>query len=449
MLISVTAQYCQDNPQKLLRDRNKEITGVITKKTFNALLDMKYMKSVVDPGEAVGIVAGQSVGEPSTQMTLNTFHLAGHSTKNVTLGIPRLREIVMTASNHISTPTMTLHLNPELLEEGGERFAKSISKLTLAEVIDAVNVGEKVDKGVGYRTAKIYDIRLEFFPSEEYQTQYAIEVQDIQRTLEFKFIPRLAKAIKKELTSKGNAKLLKSSAAQPEVGNSSRVIEDAPSRPRGEWEGGEDDEEDDGDDDDDATSSKQRQNRAEAISYDAPDDEEEVIAREARRESTPDEDMEDEGFEGSPRASPDKGDPLDQNDDEDQPSNSDIVAAKEREERIMAKIPSLTRFAFDDKGGQWCELRLEVSLLFQSTKPNQVKLTFQRTVRCQHSQTPNAQPRRRRMPQRRHPVHPQPGLLHRLHRNRSRPNHRRRNQHLHRHHGRRQPHRHARLPEFP
>ena len=94
---------------------------------------MKYMKSVVDPGEAVGIVAGQSVGEPSTQMTLNTFHLAGHSTKNVTLGIPRLREIVMTASSHISTPSMTLHLIPEINKEDGEKFAKGITKVTLAE----------------------------------------------------------------------------------------------------------------------------------------------------------------------------------------------------------------------------------------------------------------------------------------------------------------------------
>jgi DNA-directed RNA polymerase I subunit RPA1 len=42
---------------------------------------MKYLNSVIEPGEAVGIVASQSVGEPSTQMTLNTFHLAGHSGK--------------------------------------------------------------------------------------------------------------------------------------------------------------------------------------------------------------------------------------------------------------------------------------------------------------------------------------------------------------------------------
>ena len=56
---------------------------------------VKYMRSLANPGEAVGCVAAQSLGEPSTQMTLNTFHLAGHGGANVTLGIPRLREILM------------------------------------------------------------------------------------------------------------------------------------------------------------------------------------------------------------------------------------------------------------------------------------------------------------------------------------------------------------------
>lgn len=66
------------------------------------------MRALMSPGEAVGCVAAQSIGEPSTQMTLNTFHLAGHGEKNVTLGIPRLREILMTATKKQKTPTMSL-----------------------------------------------------------------------------------------------------------------------------------------------------------------------------------------------------------------------------------------------------------------------------------------------------------------------------------------------------
>lgn len=62
------------------------------------------MKAYVDPGENVGLLAAQSIGEPSTQMTLNTFHFAGRGEMNVTLGIPRLREILMTSGKKIATP---------------------------------------------------------------------------------------------------------------------------------------------------------------------------------------------------------------------------------------------------------------------------------------------------------------------------------------------------------
>jgi hypothetical protein len=68
---------------------------------FRALLQLKFMSALAAPGEAVGVIAAQSVGEPSTQMTLNTFHMAGRGEANVTLGIPRLREILMTAAPRI------------------------------------------------------------------------------------------------------------------------------------------------------------------------------------------------------------------------------------------------------------------------------------------------------------------------------------------------------------
>jgi DNA-directed RNA polymerase I subunit RPA1 len=58
-------------------------------------MHFKFQSSIVNPGEPVGVLAAQSVGEPSTQMTLNTFHFAGRGDMNVTLGIPRLREILM------------------------------------------------------------------------------------------------------------------------------------------------------------------------------------------------------------------------------------------------------------------------------------------------------------------------------------------------------------------
>jgi DNA-directed RNA polymerase I subunit RPA1 len=317
------------------------------------------MKSVVDPGEAVGVIAGQSVGEPSTQMTLNTFHLAGHSANNVTMGIPRLREIVMTASKQMSTPTMTLHLNPELTKKEGENFAKGITKLTLAEVMEEASVSERVEQKADGERAKVYDVKLDLFPSEEYKSAYAIEVVNVLRSIEFRFIPQLLKAITKELKHFGD-KGSKLGAEGSKVGESVGPI---PSHTEKTRRGGDDDEddEDEDDEDEDATNTKQKLNRGEAISYAAPDEGEEAIAREAQRDSTPDADIMDEGYGGSPRENQED----DANEDDDGSNNENervalAVLAKEREQRITAKHVEITKFSFDDKGGSWCKIRLEV-----------------------------------------------------------------------------------------
>ncbi len=73
----------------------------------------RYNRSIVNPGEMVGTLAAQSIGEPATQMTLNTFHFAGVSSKsNVTRGIPRLQELLSTSSN-LASPSVKVYLNSE------------------------------------------------------------------------------------------------------------------------------------------------------------------------------------------------------------------------------------------------------------------------------------------------------------------------------------------------
>lgn len=76
------------------------------------LVSADYKHSQVEPCEAVGVVAAQSIGEPGTQMTMRTFHYAGVAEINVTLGLPRLIEIV-DARKIPSTPTMTIKLAPD------------------------------------------------------------------------------------------------------------------------------------------------------------------------------------------------------------------------------------------------------------------------------------------------------------------------------------------------
>ncbi|KAL6754081.1 hypothetical protein V8C86DRAFT_2713077 [Haematococcus lacustris] len=73
-------------------------------------VESRFNQAQANPGECVGTVAAQSLGEPTTQMTLNTFHFAGVSAKNVTLGVPRLTEIINLAKN-IKTPSLSVYLD--------------------------------------------------------------------------------------------------------------------------------------------------------------------------------------------------------------------------------------------------------------------------------------------------------------------------------------------------
>ncbi|KAI1780577.1 beta and beta-prime subunits of DNA dependent RNA-polymerase [Hypoxylon cercidicola] len=342
------SNYIKSNKDGLIKEKGEKNSGatLIPRKYAEKIFHSKYLSSLVEPGEAVGIVAGQSVGEPSTQMTLNTFHLAGHSAKNVTLGIPRLREVLMTASDHISTPSMTLILNEELSEADGETFAKAISILPLSHVLNKATVKERVGKGIGHRLAKMFDIHLEFFPSEEYSKTYAIGISDVLDTLEIKFLPKLEQFIQKEFKAKEHS----DGAAVPEVGAKSGTVEmaaanaDAVARD-------EDDDDDDGDDDD-ATNAKQRANRTQAVSYGANDDDDDEIQRRMEREASPEdvEEPEDEGFGGSPPPP---------SDDEDEGSNKKKNGASGREMRVKERTPAVSRFECDEKKGEWCDFTLE------------------------------------------------------------------------------------------
>lgn len=88
--------------------------AIVEPERFKEMYYYKYLKSLVHSGENVGTIAAQSIGEPSTQMTLNTFHLAGHGGANMTLGIPRLKEILMTTPTNIKTPVMQVPFRKEL-----------------------------------------------------------------------------------------------------------------------------------------------------------------------------------------------------------------------------------------------------------------------------------------------------------------------------------------------
>ncbi|MGQ9759078.1 MAG: DNA-directed RNA polymerase subunit A'' [Candidatus Methanomethylicaceae archaeon] len=98
-----------------------------------------YIRALVEPGEAAGTVAAQSVGEPGTQMTLRTFHYAGVRELNVTLGLPRLIEIV-DAHKTPSTPTMTIKLDEDhkySLEKAKE-VASRIERIAVENIAKSI-----------------------------------------------------------------------------------------------------------------------------------------------------------------------------------------------------------------------------------------------------------------------------------------------------------------------
>ena len=148
-------------------------------------------------------------------MTLNTFHFAGelllgtlstffsfpcvgHGAANVTLGIPRLREIVMTASQKPKTPSMAMTVRPGISLSDVDTFCKKASRLVLSQVVDSVTVKERLTvNGDARRTEFTIDIT--FFPQDEYEAEYDVEPSEILSAFATKFPLILKKEIQADM----------------------------------------------------------------------------------------------------------------------------------------------------------------------------------------------------------------------------------------------------------
>jgi DNA-directed RNA polymerase subunit A" len=134
-----------DFPESYIEDLSKAyVTHDLEDEELEKLIrkfKQAYDRARVEAGEAVGTVAAQSVGEPGTQMTMRTFHYAGVTELNVTLGLPRLIEIV-DARKDIATPTMDIYFDEERRndEEFVRTLANKIGKSTINDVISDFNL---------------------------------------------------------------------------------------------------------------------------------------------------------------------------------------------------------------------------------------------------------------------------------------------------------------------
>jgi DNA-directed RNA polymerase subunit A' len=135
--------------EELKRDLGKE---ELTRKGVDKVIELtleNYKRALVEPGEAVGIVAAQSIGEPGTQMTLRTFHYAGVREQNVTLGLPRLIEIV-DARRMPSTPIMSIYLDKEHGEskKKATEVAREVISTNLQDITKAMYVDPELGEVV-------------------------------------------------------------------------------------------------------------------------------------------------------------------------------------------------------------------------------------------------------------------------------------------------------------
>ena len=115
------------------------------KKSLIYLLDtilLAYKKSIVSPGEMVGMIAAQSIGEPTTQMTLNTFHFAGVASKsNVTRGVPRIEEILSLSENP-KNPSCTIFLPKNIYTNQNEakKILHEIEHTKLRDIVKGISI---------------------------------------------------------------------------------------------------------------------------------------------------------------------------------------------------------------------------------------------------------------------------------------------------------------------
>ena len=129
-------------PQSVVAEIANRIEGVdIPNKLLEKMIDLtceRFQTHSVDPNESVGILAAQSIGEPGTQMTMRTFHYAGVAEMNVTLGLPRLIEIV-DARRVPSTPIMEIHLE-DSVHDDLDRVREIASNIERTNLIDIADV---------------------------------------------------------------------------------------------------------------------------------------------------------------------------------------------------------------------------------------------------------------------------------------------------------------------
>lgn len=191
---------------KISEKFDKAITTAVKshskKGLLRSFLESRYQLAAAQAGDAVGILAAQGVGEPSTQMTLNTFHHAGSSSAHVTLGIPRLRELLMTASRYPNTPSMNLPVSGDQKEMAASALRKRLQNVNLLDLVLEVEVHEKSITflpGQSECPARRVELKIRFPPQSDYRSHLGFGFKHVKGVVEKRLLLALHNGFKRVL----------------------------------------------------------------------------------------------------------------------------------------------------------------------------------------------------------------------------------------------------------
>ncbi|XP_004844647.1 DNA-directed RNA polymerase I subunit RPA1 isoform X1 [Heterocephalus glaber] len=333
---------------------------------LRTLLQLKWQRSLCDPGEAVGLLAAQSIGEPSTQMTLNTFHFAGRGEMNVTLGIPRLREILMVASANIKTPMMSVPVfNTKKALKRVKSLKKQLTRVCLGEVLQKVDVEESFCMGEKQNKFRVYQLQFHFLPHVYYQQEKCLRPEDILRFMETRFFKLLMESIRKRHSKASAFRSVNTRRA------TQRDLDDAgeSGRSRGEQEG---DEEDEGnivdaeaeEGDADASDTKSKEKQEEEVDYESEEEEE-------KEEEEDDDTQEDGNICGEDANWAHEPDEVGSVLEEDlsqkplclhrEPQGAEAVEC--RVQAVREAHSFIEDYQYDTEEGLWCQVTLKLPLM--------------------------------------------------------------------------------------
>ena len=174
LILAILGEIGEELPRQIVWDLVEKSRGLrITRKQLVEIVRRtvnRYERHRIDPNESAGIVSAQSIGEPGTQMTMRTFHYAGVAEMNVTLGLPRLIEIV-DARRLPSTPLMEIHLRPKVAKDV-DRVKEIAQEIEMTKLEDIAEI-----------EADMVNMRVLVFPDRGKMKSRGVKADELEQRL--------------------------------------------------------------------------------------------------------------------------------------------------------------------------------------------------------------------------------------------------------------------------